>query len=198
MAVDGAEKNLQPAVATDVVESGPLLQRRVGDCAHQCAQSVYDELGRSARAGGRQDPFRFVSLSARFAQRLQRQPTGRREFDLNPGGVFVAVIDQRVGLRVARRRFQSGKLPYRRAEQDPTRATVEVNQRRGGFGHVAHEKNRRAPSEAREMSAEARRPLEAVEGQHVISRCDDPARAASLKATREVRRFRQGLLHREQ
>jgi len=53
-------------------------------------------------------------------------------------GVCIVVIHQRVGFCVERGRFQSPRLPSRRAKQDPTGATIEINQRCAGFGHVTH------------------------------------------------------------
>ena len=53
------QENLQTSISSNVIESRPLLQRRISNCAHQGAQRVRHKLWWSGRARGRQDPFRF-------------------------------------------------------------------------------------------------------------------------------------------
>ena len=59
-----AQKNLQSAIAADVVERRPLLQRGGRDRARQGSQRMHDELRRAAGAGGRQYPFGFAARRA--------------------------------------------------------------------------------------------------------------------------------------
>ena len=70
-AAERAQKDLQAAIAADVIEGRPLLQWRFRDRGRQRAQSVRDELGRAARAGCRQDPFGFPARGAGRVEPLQ-------------------------------------------------------------------------------------------------------------------------------
>ena len=187
-----AQENLQSAIAADVVEGRPLLQRRFHDRAHQRVQSVRDELGRPRRARGRQYPFRPMNRGARRAQRLQRQPADRREFDLDRRGL--AVMHDRVGFGVAHDARQRFRPPARRAEHDAARHPVEIDQRRGGQSHVAHKQDNRAALQPPETVAEARARREIVERETMIARLDDaPSHLPPLDQMRQMHRPRRAI-----
>ena len=72
-------------------------------------------------------------------------------------------------------------------------AAVQIDQRRGRLGHVAHEENHRAAFQGRQMRAERGGPREIVERQDVLARRHSAAEAgAALHQPRERQRLRQG------
>ena len=189
-----AQEDLQAAVAANVVERRPGLRWRGAEGAGQGRERVDDHLRRAAGARSRHHPFGGEAPAARRGERFERQAARDREIEIDLRRRFVAVIDQRVRLRPADQRFKAGPVEAGRAEHDAAREAVELDQRRGGLGHVADGERDRAPFEAVEFAAEARRVREIVERQPPIARRDRSAAAgAGRHQLGEGQRLRQGL-----
>ncbi len=191
-AAERAQENLQAAVATDVVEGRPLLQRRVGDRARQRSQSVRRRAwaGRSCRRSARS--IRFLSRAARGAAAAAaaggRARRLRRE---SPGVGFVAVIDQRVG--VARRaqpiQLASAPIPAGRARSG-ARNRRDRSAPRRLWPCRRTQRTTERPSRRARCGTEARCPREIVEPQHMISRRDDPTETCvTFENTRDEARY---------
>ncbi len=153
-AAESAEQYLQPPVAADVIEGRPLLQRRFRDRGRQRAQSMRHELGRSARARRRQNPFGFAPRLPGPFQLLQRQSAGRSDFDGDRRVAVRAVHDRNPPPRrawrppVAKRPIPAGREgsggPSRQARSGPRR-----------LGHVVDRERHRAALERGKAGAEA-------------------------------------------
>ena len=187
---DRAQPYLQPAVTPDVIERRPLLQRRLADRAGERDEIVRDQLGRPARAGGRQHPFGQAMrrrapggrTHRQFAPHRQRQRHGRRG----------AVMHDGIGLRRAGGGGELVPVPSRRRQHEAAHTAVEFDQGRRRQRHVAHGQQHAGvlqPIRARPQ----RRPLrKRVERDRVIARRDDaPAAARPRDETPQAERFRQ-------
>ena len=159
---DRAQENLQAAVAADVVEGRPVLDRGCGGAlrigAGQRRQRMDHHFRIAGGAGGQQHPFgraacararrRVGAAAARMARRVATIARRRRDS---------RVIDDRVGLGVADDGGQMPGFEIGRAEHDAARPAVEFDQRGGGLQGIAGHQDDGAAVEPFETVAETGR-----------------------------------------
>ncbi len=158
--VHAAQKDLQPAVAADVIEGAPgrcLGRRRLsGQCAGQTFEGVQYELGSAGGARGEEDPLgRVRALPPRHRRRqLRPRGEGQRQADrLFARRIRIAHHGVRFGPADDAGQMRQGEI--RGTQHQAARHAVELQQGQGGGQLVLRGEEHAAPAQFLEPAAEA-------------------------------------------
>ena len=96
-------------------------------------------------------------------------------------------MHDRVGLGVAHDARQHFRPPARRAKHDAARHPVEIDQRGGGEGHVAHEQHDRAAAQPLQAVARLECVAKSSSERRMVARRDDAPVETSRRSIRCAR-----------
>ncbi len=173
---DGAQQDLQTAVAANVVEGGPhrraSARRAVGhDRAGQSFQGMADNLRHAGSARRQHQPVRGALAPYRRTG-ADRRLRGNHQSDAGVGPSRRMVGHHRIDPGVLEQNLDVIEIEIGRTQQHSARDAVDLRHRDRGYQLIRHRKQHRTPGELAKTAAKTG-PADAVGQRHQLSRIRD-------------------------